>query len=75
MTRTSRFTGIFWWCCGSVLTLDRLPASSLGETQQHCGTVGSNVCSVLCGCGGTPRVLLGSEGMRLWAVPRRHALL
>jgi hypothetical protein len=35
----------------------------------------SDFCLVLRGCGGTPHALLGSEGMRLWAVPWRHALL
>jgi hypothetical protein len=31
----SDLTGSFWWCCGSVLTLDSLPASSHVETQQN----------------------------------------
>src|SRR5262245_57830806 len=63
---SAEYPGVFWWCCGSVLTLDSLPASSHVETQQNCVAVGSNFGSMLCRCGGTPHALLGSEGMHLW---------
>ena len=70
-----QYPDVFWWCCGSVLTLDSLPASSHVETQRNCVAVGSNFCSVLRGCGGTPHALLGSGSMCLGAVRWRPVLL